>query len=107
MTAKPPLGAPAPAPAGSLWGRDKTGLWHVLRAAQLGGAPGGPRRHANAVCGVWHGVGSRAAGRWAELTRGLPPAARLCPRCLAKAPDADRALRLAAEAPAPEQGRLF
>jgi hypothetical protein len=92
------------APDGYRWCRDRSGRWHVLRAAELV-HQGHPRTTARSVCGLWAAL-PPVAGGWTEVAERVPPESRrLCAACLAAVATAQRRER--AGTPAPEQARLL
>jgi hypothetical protein len=96
------------APDGYRWcrGGRPDAVWHLFRAAEL--PPEGARsRSVRSVCGLWASVAPGSSG-WTEVAERVTPAPdRRCPACLTSVADVQRVLRLAAQAPTAEQGRLF
>jgi hypothetical protein len=108
MAAPPVTANGIAAPAGYLWARDPSGLWHVLRAAELTDAKTGDyRRLVRSVCGEWGSVTPWTPGHWAVITRWLPLQPWMCSTCVRGVAAAGRALESAAQEPPAEQGRLF
>jgi hypothetical protein len=93
------------APAGYRWCRGRSGAYHLLRAAELV-HQGRGRQTARSVCGLWASLLPEENG-WAEVTEQATEPVSLCRSCLASVADVARALRLLAQAPPAEQGRLF
>jgi hypothetical protein len=88
------------APEGYRWCRDRSGRWHLLRAAELA-HQGRPRTTARSVCGRWAALPPAADG-WTEIAeQATPEPRRLCAACLAALAAAHRRARPGPPAPAP------
>ena len=92
------------APDGHRWCRGRSGVWHLLRAAELVHQEEA-RQTARSVCGLWASL-LPAENAWTDVVERVAPAPRgMCAACLAAVAEAQRRERL--RAPAGTQPRLL